>query len=488
MLEHAKEIINNYTNELKNIYNAYKLQITQKEFNSINLATINTFSNVEEIKSSYLTQLEQNIVSFIDERNATYYQELTTFINGNIIDNFTYGKSLEFLKKLAKFIRDEKINIDIDLCFKLIENNPYLEQVIKVVVDKNYNYLVKNNLELFNDNELMQLFIYAYCNLKNIESNSDNYQINKQEVYEELEENESYELDSLKLLFRDIFARTVPTPEEQKMLFAKLETATDDKKKIQIRNEIVERNLRLVLKIAKIYCNRGLDYLEIFQEGSIGLIKATYKYDYHKGYQFSTYATYWIRCYIMRAIGEYSRTIKIPYHLSYTVANFYREEEMLAIKLGHKPNDQELADHFNISLAKVRRYQNIAQVTKSLDEEITDDGDNDFADLIADENVKMPNLAAIDLQNLIANTPDIEDKEINILYLRYGIKDGREHTLQEIGDIYHVTRERIRQIEFRALSKLYKTSQRKINNGYNKVKLSVGEKEKIYYVSSRLFI
>ena len=477
MWEKAKDIIKNYAEEAKNIYNAYKLQITQKEFNDINIATINTFSNVEELKASYLPKLEQNIAAFIDERNTVYYQDITNYINEHISDNFTYSKTLEFLTNLTKFIRHKEMNIDIDLCFKLIENNTYLEQSLKLIIDKNYNFLIKNNLELFSDNELMQLFVYAYCNLHNILSNSDNYQINKQDVYEELEENESYEIDSLRLLFRDVLSKTIPTPEEHKMLFKKLQNETDVKKKILIRNEIVERNLRLVLKIAKGYCNRGLDYLELFQEGSIGLIKATYKYDYQKGYQFSTYATYWVRCYVSRAIGEYSRTIKLPFHLLATLGNFYREEEKLTMQLGRIPSNQELVDHLGISLDKVREYKDLAQVSKSLDEVVTDDGDTDLADLIADENAKMPNLAAIDLQRLIDNTPNLDDKEINVLYLRYGVKDGKERTLQEIGEMYHVTRERIRQIEFKALSKLRKTAQNRVNKLFQKEAVKKEQKE-----------
>ena len=258
--------------------------------------------------------------------------------------------------------------------------------------------------------------------------------------------------DPVRMYLKEIGKVPLLSAEEEIELAKKMEMGDEDAKK-----RLAEANLRLVVSIAKRYVGRGMLFLDLIQEGNLGLIKAVEKFDYRKGYKFSTYATWWIRQAITRAIADQARTIRIPVHMVETINKLIRVSRQLLQELGREPTPEEIAEEMNMPVDRVREILKISQEPVSLETPIGEEEDSHLGDFIQDDNVPVPaDAAAFTLlkEQLVEVLGTITVREQKVLRLRFGLDDGRARTLEEVGKEFNVTRERIRQIEAKALRKL----------------------------------
>ena len=265
--------------------------------------------------------------------------------------------------------------------------------------------------------------------------------------------------DPVRMYLKEIGKVPLLTPEEEQAL-AKLMAEGDE----DAKRRMAEANLRLVVSIAKRYVGRGMLFLDLIQEGNLGLIKAVEKFDYTKGYKFSTYATWWIRQAITRAIADQARTIRIPVHMVETINKVIRVSRQLLQELGHDPSAEEIASEMGMPVEKVRDILKIAQEPVSLETPIGEEEDSHLGDFIPDEDASEPSEAAsfsLLKEQLMEVLETLTPREKKVLELRFGIVDGRTRTLEEVGKEFNVTRERIRQIEAKALRKLRHPSRSK---------------------------
>ena len=261
-------------------------------------------------------------------------------------------------------------------------------------------------------------------------------------------------LDSIKAYLKEIGRIKLLTTEEELDIAKRIREDHDE----EARKILIRTNLRLVVSIAKRYNGRGLSFLDLIQEGNIGLMKAVTKYDYRKGYKFSTYATWWIRQAITRAIADQSRSIRLPVHVVETINKLKKISKMFMQEEKRKPSEEELAEMSEIPIIKIRELVKISQLPISLETPIGDDDSNNLSDIVEGDSAKNPeekvlgDLLREDLERILNNF--LTEREQMVLRLRFGLHDGMPRTLEEVGHVYNVTRERIRQIESKALEKL----------------------------------
>ena len=265
--------------------------------------------------------------------------------------------------------------------------------------------------------------------------------------------------DPVRMYLKEIGRVPLLSAEEEVLYAQRMEEGDEEAKR-----RLAEANLRLVVSIAKRYVGRGMLFLDLIQEGNLGLIKAVEKFDYHKGYKFSTYATWWIRQAITRAIADQARTIRIPVHMVETINKLIRVQRQLIQELGRDPSPEELAEEMEIPVERVREILKISQEPVSLETPIGEEEDSHLGDFIEDEDALAPAEAAsffLLREQLVDVLRTLTPREKKVLELRFGLEDGRSRTLEEVGQVFGVTRERIRQIEAKALRKLRHPSRSK---------------------------
>ena len=295
--------------------------------------------------------------------------------------------------------------------------------------------------------------------VEDMDKELEDIEVSKEEL-EDLSVPEGISIDDhVKMYLKEIGRVNLLSAEEEMDLAERMSKGDEEAKK-----KLAEANLRLVVSIAKRYVGRGMMFLDLIQEGNLGLIRAVDKFDYTKGYKFSTYATWWIRQAITRAIADQARTIRIPVHMVETINKLVRVSRQLVQELGREPTPDELAKGLNMSVEKVREISKISQEPVSLETPISEEEDSHLGDFIPDDDALAPSEAASYVllkEQLVDVLQTLTPREAKVLKLRFGLIDGRQRTLEEVGKEFNVTRERIRQIEAKALRKLRHPSRSK---------------------------
>ena len=329
---------------------------------------------------------------------------------------------------------------------RILDNKDIEEQLSDIEldqeqIDKVYDYLESQGIDV----------------VSNIELEEENPE--DKELDLSIAENSINIDDHVRMYLKEIGKVALLSGDEEIELAKRIENGDEEAKR-----RLAEANLRLVVSIAKKYVGRGMLFLDLIQEGNLGLLKAVEKFDYRKGYKFSTYATWWIRQAITRAIADQARTIRIPVHMVETINKLIRVSRQLLQELGREPTDDELAAEMQMPVEKVRETRKIAQEPVSLETPIGEEEDSHLGDFIPDDDIPAPaDAAAFSLLkeqlNEVLNT--LNERERDVLRLRFGLEDGKARTLEEVGSQFNVTRERIRQIEAKALRKLRHPSRSK---------------------------
>lgn len=352
---------------------------------------------MEENMVKFSEKLKELLATAKKKKNVLEYQEISDFFNDMELDAEKFEKILDFL---------EQNNID----------------VLRITDDDDDNIIL-----------------------------SDEDDVDVEQIDLSVPDGVSIE-DPVRMYLKEIGKVPLLSAEEEIDLAKRMELGDEEAKK-----RLAEANLRLVVSIAKRYVGRGMLFLDLIQEGNLGLIKAVEKFDYRKGYKFSTYATWWIRQAITRAIADQARTIRIPVHMVETINKLIRVSRQLLQELGREPSPEEIAEEMNMPVDRVREILKISQEPVSLETPIGEEEDSHLGDFIQDDNVPVPaDAAAFTLlkEQLVEVLGTLTEREQKVLRLRFGLDDGRARTLEEVGKEFNVTRERIRQIEAKALRKL----------------------------------
>ena len=355
------------------------------------------------------------------------------------------GKFSEKLVELLELAKKKKNVLEYQEISDFFKDQPLeVEQMEKV-----YDFLEASGVDVLrisgNDDSLM------LDDDADLDKLDDEEEIELDKIDLSVPEGVSIE-DPVRMYLKEIGKVSLLTADEEIELAKRMEQGDEEAKK-----RLAEANLRLVVSIAKRYVGRGMLFLDLIQEGNLGLIKAVEKFDYRKGYKFSTYATWWIRQAITRAIADQARTIRIPVHMVETINKLIRVSRQLLQELGRDPTPVEIAEEMDMNVERVREILKISQEPVSLETPIGEEEDSHLGDFIQDDNVPVPaDAAAFTLlkEQLIEVLGTLTEREQKVLRLRFGLDDGRARTLEEVGKEFNVTRERIRQIEAKALRKL----------------------------------
>lgn len=355
------------------------------------------------------------------------------------MDENTQAKFAEKVKELLNMAKKKKNVLEYQEISDFFADMPLEEEQMEKVLE----YLDQNNVDVLRitDDDVDDEEIIL----------TDEDEVDVENIDLSVPEGVSIE-DPVRMYLKEIGKVPLLSAEEEIELAQRMEEGDQEAKK-----RLAEANLRLVVSIAKRYVGRGMLFLDLIQEGNLGLIKAVEKFDYRKGYKFSTYATWWIRQAITRAIADQARTIRIPVHMVETINKLIRVSRQLLQELGREPTPEEIAAEMNMPVDRVREILKISQEPVSLETPIGEEEDSHLGDFIQDDNVPVPSDAAaftLLKEQLVEVLGTLTEREQKVLRLRFGLDDGRARTLEEVGKEFNVTRERIRQIEAKALRKL----------------------------------
>lgn len=364
----------------------------------------------------------------------------------------SYNDSIENLKTIEKIFKKLNYIPNPDIIMKLVDENLLLSETIKIIVNNNLDMITKGEINKIFDNDIIILIIESYCMMNNIkiqESEEDN-----KEFEENIINYEGENIDIVKLYLNEISRRKLLTLDEEIKLTKRIKDGDEEAKKI-----FIESNLRLVVSVARKHLNQGLSFLDLIQEGNIGLMKAVDKFDSSKGYRFSTYATWWIRQGITRAISNKSRNVRIPVYLHRRINKFNKAAKELEMKYGREAKIEEIANELKISVKYAQEIYQYKNDSISINLLVGDDKDNELGNIISSKNIGPDEQAMTDLMKFqvkqLLEKCNLKPIEKEVILLRFGF-NNTPMTLGEIGNIYNISRQRVNQIEASALMKLRK--------------------------------
>ncbi len=450
----SKEIYNILLPNINSIYESFRyMGLSRNDYYDLVLNEISNSKISYKGNIKYSSFIEKSIKVVLSKQirdliysPTTSFKVINDYINQKFSKSLTLESSMSNFKKLNSFFETYDFTPNPDLIIELINKNAIFSNMIELIFEYYNVQIVSGSIEKIFNNTTLIVIIETYCMLNNIEI--------KEEATYDLSEIET--TDSVKMYLMDIGKRPLLSLEQERNLAIKISEGDT-----QAKDLFIESNLKLVVSIARKYHNRGLPFLDLIQEGNLGLMTAVDRYDITKGYKFSTYATWWIRQAIVRAIEEKSRNVRVPSYLYRKIIEYKSAVTKLEAKLNRNPSLDEIANEMGLSIKEVSDLSKLQSDTLSINALVSDEDDTEMGDFIpsSDDSIEDITVAGTMQNNVIKLLEDcnLKEREREVIILRYGLNDQNPMTLEELGKKYNVTRERVRQIESIAIMKIRKS-------------------------------